>query len=89
MELIQMNIGSILEILNNNFWQIFMIIVLLTNKKTWKFGITLLMFQMACGFHLFFYIMMFAISFIEDVRCEDKEINNIVLNVLRKNMNNK
>lgn len=58
MELILSNIGEILSIIKDNFWQIFIILSMLSNKRSWKYGIILLLVHLVLGYNWVYYMIM-------------------------------
>lgn len=58
---------SILSIIENNFWQLLIIIALLSHRTCWKYGIMLLFFQLIVGYREWIYWIIFILTFFIDV----------------------
>ena len=72
MELLYNDLAFILSIIKDNFWQIFLIIVLLNNKKCWRYGNMLLFTQIAFGYKWYWYALICSIAFIVDIMIADQ-----------------
>jgi len=58
---------QLIEIIVNNFWQLLIIIALLSHRSCWKYGIFLLFTELFWGFKWYLYTIVFIFAFIFDV----------------------
>jgi hypothetical protein len=80
MELIQTSIGQLLSILSENFWQIFMIISMLSIKKYRTPAIILLLFQIMFGYKWYIYLAAVVLALCID--CAIDTANQKIINKL-------
>lgn len=58
---------TVLSIIENNFWQLLIIIALLSHRTCWKYGIMLLFSHLIVGYKEWIYWIIFTLTFFIDV----------------------